>query len=161
MPTPAIYETRRDWILAEMVIGIVSCSTGISGLSGGVLALALKPTASNVPWFFAFYGTGAGLLLIAVLDYMCRRRQCRLGIMLSFAYVRMILHCGNALCWFTACLWLVFTETYIAAILYESIPLMLFNVWGALEHAKAIWLKPAQAGTCSLAYALLRRLSRG
>lgn len=155
------YDTRRDWILAEVVIGIVSCATAMTGISGGVVSEALQPTATNMPWFLSFYGTGAGMLLLATLEVLCRRRRCNAPLLRRYAYMRMVLHCGNALCWLTAFVWLVFTQTYVASILYESLPLMVFNVWGAVEHAKAIWLRPRQARTCSMAGAFFRYLSGG
>jgi hypothetical protein len=159
--SPPAYHTRRDWILAEVVIGIVSCATAITGISGGIVADALRATATNMPWFLLFYASGAGMLLVATLETMCRRRPCSCCVIRCYAAARMVLHCVNALCWFSAFVWLTFTATFVASILYESLPLMIFNAWGAIEHAKAIWLNPQQARTTSLAGALFRRLSRG
>lgn len=159
--TDLTYRTRRDWTLAEGIIGIVSCATAITGISGGIVADALRQTASNGAWFSLFYGTGSFMLVIAVMDRMCRGR-CDSVMLCRFAITRMWLHFANALCWLSAFLWLSFTHTFVASILYESVPLMLFNLWGASEHAKAVWLKPREAQTTSLADALYRRyLHRG
>lgn len=155
------YDTRRDWTLVECVIGIVSCATGLSGVADGVIGAALKPTATNLPWFLSFYGTGGGLILLAVLASFCRRGDCAERLRRNIARARMYLHGGNALCWLTAFVWLAATQTYVASVLYESLPLMAFNVWGAVEHAKALWLKPGQARTCSMAGFLLGRVPRG
>lgn len=157
----AAYRTRTEWALAEWILGVVSCSTAITGIAGGIVSEALRDTASNMPWFLSFYVTGSIMIVIAAMDSMCRRHACSLRVTRAYAHLRMIVHCANSLCWLSAFLWLTFTETFVASILYESLPLMAFNAWGATEHAKAIWLKPRQAGTTSLAGALLRRLSRG
>jgi hypothetical protein len=157
----AHYDTRRDWTLVECVIGIVSCATGLSGIADGVIGAALRPTATNMPWFLSFYFTGGGLILLAVASSLCRRVDCSSMLRRRLARTRMYLHGGNGLCWLTAFVWLAATETYVASVLYESLPLMAFNVWGAVEHAKALWLKPGQARTCSMAGAILSRLSRG
>lgn len=157
----AIYRTGREWIVAEIVIGFVSCATAMTGISGGIVSDALTPSGSAGAWFFFFYGTGSGMLLISALECYCRRTKCTPKALERYAQCRMLLHGLNMLCWMLAFLWLRYTGTFVASVIYQSLPLMVINFWGALEHAKAIWLRPSQARTDSLFVAVVRNLSRG
>lgn len=146
----SIYRTRREWIIAEFIIGIVSCATGLTGISGGIVSDTLQLTANNAPWFFFFYLSGAAFIIISFIENRCRSNLCGRDVLVRYAYTRFIVHVGNFFCWGMAFLWLHFSNISIASIYWESVPLALVNCWAMTEHAKALWLNPCKATTTSL-----------
>lgn len=154
----SFYRTRREWILAEAIIGIVSCATAMTGITGGLVTQMLDDTGSNSPWFFCFYVSGSVLILLAFLETRCRARDCGRDILTRYAYLRFFALAVNFFAWGMAFLWLHFSNFNVASIYYESLPLAIFSFAGLVEHAKALWLRPYQAGTTSLVDAGYRAL---
>jgi len=162
-----MYRTRRDWLLAEMLLGIVSLATGIASLiPGGILSEALGLAGLGPQsWCFVFSVTGIGLLLTAILESFRRSRGAERKSLCYYAQCRMWWHFFNGLCWlyaFTALMQLyVERDVLIASILMQALPLLVFNMWGVVEHAKALWFNSEQAGTASLVRAMGDRMRNG
>lgn len=143
------YETRRDWILAELLLGLVSCATGITGISGGLVSTTLENDGIDLAWFLCFYGSGAAFIVLAYLESRCRSRHCGRDVLVRYAHARFGVHAVNFFCWGMAFLWLHFSAIGIASIYFEAIPLAAINFAGMVEHAKALWLRPRDARTTS------------
>lgn len=152
------YRTRREWLIGEAIIGIVSCSTAMTGITGGLVDRMLDDTDSNEAWFFCFFLSGAALILLAYVESRCRAHDCSRGVLTRYAYLRSAALGVNFFAWGMAFLWLHFSSFLVASIYYQALPLAMFSLVGMLEHAKAIWLRPYQAGTTSLFRAGFRYL---
>lgn len=159
-----MYKTRRDWLLAEMLLGIVSLATGLSSLTaGGVLSEALWIAGLGPQsWCFVFSVTGVGLLTTAILESFSRSHGAERKSLCYYAQCRMWWHFFNGLCWlyaFTSLVQLyVERDVLIAPILFQALPLLAFNIWGVVEHAKALWFDTERAGTASLVRAVGERV---
>lgn len=146
----SVYQTRREWLIAEFIIGVVSCAVGLTGISGGLVADTLALTANNMPWFILFFGSGSAFIVASFAENRCRYHLCSRDVLLRYAYVRFAAHVVNFFCWAMAFLWLYYSELTIASVYYEAIPLAVANFWAMAEHAKALWLNPCTARTTSL-----------
>lgn len=154
----SFYRTRREWLIGEAIIGIVSCATAITGITGGLVDSMLAETDNNTAWFFCFYLSGAALIILAFVETRCRAQDCPRSILTRYAHMRFFVLGVNFFAWGMAFLWLHFSQFLIASIYYESLPLALFSFAGMIEHAKALWLRPYMAGTTSLIVAGFRYL---
>lgn len=152
----ATYETRREWILGELILGIVSCATAIAGISGGLVSLTLERDGIDGAWFWCFYLSGAAFILLAFIESRCRSHNCGRNVLVRYAHMRLAVHALNFFSWSMAFLWLHFSDIGIASIYHESIPLALLNFWGMAEHAKAVWLKPSSAKSTSIVSFFMR-----
>lgn len=162
-----MYQTRRDWLIAELILGIVSIATGLASLQpGGVLAsLMQSANVGVISWFLIFVITGAMLIATAVAELFRRVQGASRNELCRYAQCRMWWHFFNGLCWlyaFTTLLQLYMEQNiFIASILFQSLPLLAVNIWGVFEHAKALWFEVSKAGTSSLVRATYDRLRDG
>jgi hypothetical protein len=152
------YLTRREWIIAEWIIGVVSCATAITGIAGGLVSETLARTASNSAWFMCFYLSGSAFIVLAFLESRCRSHRCGRSTLVRYAYLRFGVHAVNLFCWAMAFAWLHISGLNIASIYYQALPLAVANCYGLAEHAKALWLKPRLARTTSITLFGLRLL---
>lgn len=152
----SIYRTRREWIIAEFIIGCVSFAAGLTGITAGMVAATLEQTSNNMPWFILFCGSGGGFIVSAFAETRCRAHLCPRETLLRYAYARFVLHVVNFFCWVMAFLWFHFSHVTVASIYYEALPLAAANFYALVEHAKALWLKPYLARTTSLTAAGLQ-----
>lgn len=146
----SIYRTRREWIIAEWLIGVVSCATAMTGISGGLVSDTLNQTGVAGAWFVLFFSTGTAFIVLSFIESRCRVHNCGREILIRYAYARFGVHMVNMFCWAMAFMWLHLSGLNVASITYEAIPLAVANFWGMTEHAKALWLRPFQAKTTSL-----------
>jgi hypothetical protein len=152
------YRTRREWIIAEAILGVVSCATAVTGISGGIVDAVLSRTSCNSPWFFCFYSSGAMLILLAFIESRCRTRNCGRAVLRRYAHLRFYALAINFFSWSIAFAWLHFSGLNVASVYYQAIPLAVFAFAGMVEHVKALWLRPEQAGTTSMVVAGYRFL---
>lgn len=149
----SIYRTRREWIIAEFIIGCVSFAAGLTGITPGMVGATLAQTANNMPWFIFFCGSGACFIVSSFAETRCRAHFCPRETLLRYAYFRFGAHVINFFCWVMAFLWFHFSNVTVASIYYEALPIAAANFFALVEHAKALWLKPYMARTTSMTMA--------
>lgn len=144
------YRTRREWLIGEFLMGVVSVATALTGISAGLVSDMLAHTANNLAWFLIFFVSGATFVVIAYVESRCRAHRCGRDVLVRYAYVRFTAHVINFFAWVMAFLWLHFSALNVASIYYEALPLAAANFWAMVEHSKVMWLKPCQAQTTSI-----------
>lgn len=134
------YKTRRSWVLAEMILGYIAATVGVSGsmYHGGVLNSILVDSGDALVWGFAFFFIGTFQFLIAC--YAEWIRDCSLpnqGYPLKLSRVRAIFHLLLAGCWVYAFTVLLEADDVVATLLMQAPFLVVIHVRGAWEHVKA------------------------
>lgn len=120
---------RTAWLVAEYVVGIVSAI--VAGVS------FYTPGAED--WAGAFLGTGLLLISVVLAELVCANYKLCNPSSTGFSRVRMWAHFLNGLCWLTALLHVAAGKVLLGPVSPLVIPLLALNIWGAFEHAQAIW----------------------
>lgn len=160
-----LYRSRREWMVAEGVLGYIAVCLGLSGLvfSDGLLSNLIRETGELLPWAILLIVAGLGLIITAVLERNYRDRgRIDCDVLRKYARWRKRWNLALIFCWSVTFLFITFyTERRVGFLMLLSPGMVAIHVRGAWEHVKAYSIRATSSGFPTLSEYVKYRLRSG